>query len=485
MPMKFKNLSKHWPYYGLLVFSAFFFILISIRLGVFNNHTIEIKPFVQSLKMQETWMNIFHQQQKIGYSHRMIQPDNDMYMLSEKTYLQLNTMGTIHDLHIKTKAILAKDLSLDQFSFQLNSDPFDFNVQGTVESNELRLIIDHSETKIPLTDKIYLPAAMMDAAYALDLKPGESQKLKLFDPSTMGMRTVTLFYDGQESLDIMGEELLCKIYSMDFMGIKSTAWIDSSGQIVQEKGIMGMTLKKTDRKHAFKNLQKTEHKDLIEWFSVISNVLLDHPEKLSEITYHIQGDFDKNPLEGGRQFRSSSVYLTIKKEHIPSPPYIMTPMKHYCQPSLLIPSDNPTITSQLQKITRKADPHLVKIKKIMVWINENIRKRPVLSVPNAIETLKHKRGDCNEHAVLIASLLRAAGIPTQIAAGLVYQNGRFYYHAWNEVYLNRWITLDVIMNQFPADVTHIRLVKGAPDAQMALLGMIGNINLRIVEKKHD
>ena len=62
---------------------------------------------------------------------------------------------------------------------------------------------------------------------------------------------------------------------------------------------------------------------------------------------------------------------------------------------------------------------------------QNIQKRPVLSVPNALETLRNRVGDCNEHAVLLAALARAAGIPAQVEAGLVYQKGRFYYHAWN------------------------------------------------------
>jgi len=482
MQLRFKQFF-YWPIIGFLIFSAIFFTLISIRLELFEKQAIEIKPITHSLQAQETWMNIFHQNQKIGYSHRMIQPDHEMYVLSEKTYLQLNTMGTLHSLRINTKAILAKDLSLDQFSFQLKSDPFDFSVQGTVEGNTLRVIIDNSETKIPLTEKIYLPTALMDAAYALDLKPGEYQKLKLFDPSTMGMRTVSLFYDGQEYLEIMGEKMLCSKYTMEFVGIKSSAWIDSSGQIVQEKGIMGMTLQKTNKQNAYDNLKNMKHKDLIEWVSVSSNILLENQEQLKEITYHIQGEFEKTPLDGGRQKQSDLAYLTITKEKIPPPPYTMTNLEQYYQPTILIPSDNPKIIEQLQQITSKADPHLVKIKKIMVWMNQNIIKRPVLSVPNAIETLQHKRGDCNEHAVLAASLLRAAGIPTQIASGLVYLNGRFYYHAWNEIYLNQWVTLDVIMNQFPADITHIRLVKGNPEAQMALLGMIGNINIRIIEKK--
>ena len=94
-------------------------------------------------------------------------------------------------------------------------------------------------------------------------------------------------------------------------------------------------------------------------------------------------------------------------------------------------------------------------------------------------------GDCNEHAVLFAALARAAGIPTRIEAGLVYLNGRFYYHAWNAVYLDRWVTVDALMNQFPADATHIRFTVGGLDRQMDLMGAIGNVNLEIVDIRYD
>ncbi len=94
-------------------------------------------------------------------------------------------------------------------------------------------------------------------------------------------------------------------------------------------------------------------------------------------------------------------------------------------------------------------------------------------------------GDCNEHAVLFAALARAAGVPTQIEAGLVYLNDRFYYHAWNSVFLDRWVTVDALMNQFPADVTHIRFTRGGPEKQLDLMGVIGNINLEILDIHYD
>jgi hypothetical protein len=59
-------------------------------------------------------------------------------------------------------------------------------------------------------------------------------------------------------------------------------------------------------------------------------------------------------------------------------------------------------------------------------------------------------------------------------------DGRFYYHAWNSLYLGEWITADSLMNQLPADVTHIRMVRGAAGEQGDLLGAIGRINIQIL-----
>jgi transglutaminase-like putative cysteine protease len=80
------------------------------------------------------------------------------------------------------------------------------------------------------------------------------------------------------------------------------------------------------------------------------------------------------------------------------------------------------------------------------------------------------------------ALLRAAGIPARSEAGLVYLRGRFYYHAWCVLYINRWITADAVFNQIPADVTHIRLLRGETDQQIRLIGVIGKTNLEVLSQ---
>jgi len=144
-------------------------------------------------------------------------------------------------------------------------------------------------------------------------------------------------------------------------------------------------------------------------------------------------------------------------------------------------SDNPEIKALADKIIAPADTDEQKARKIVNWVYRNIRKKPVLSVPNALEVLRNKAGDCNEHSILTVALLRAAGIPAQMEAGLVYLHDRFYWHAWNVLYLGKWITADTVFNQLPADVTHIRLVRGDSE-QLNLMGAIGKIKLEVLEQ---
>ncbi len=75
-----------------------------------------------------------------------------------------------------------------------------------------------------------------------------------------------------------------------------------------------------------------------------------------------------------------------------------------------------------------------KVQKLARWVYDNIEKRPVLGIPDALSVLNSRKGDCNEHAALMAAFCRSVGIPAGIEAGLVYLKGRFYYHAWNIYY---------------------------------------------------
>jgi transglutaminase-like putative cysteine protease len=121
--------------------------------------------------------------------------------------------------------------------------------------------------------------------------------------------------------------------------------------------------------------------------------------------------------------------------------------------------------------------------KIMIWVYENLEKRPTVSIPSAVQVLEMKVGDCNEHSVLTAALLRAAGVPTRLAVGVLYFEDRFYYHAWVEAYWGKWLAFDPVLGQSPADATHIRFMTGGLSRQVEMVRVIGRLEVQILEVK--
>jgi transglutaminase-like putative cysteine protease len=79
------------------------------------------------------------------------------------------------------------------------------------------------------------------------------------------------------------------------------------------------------------------------------------------------------------------------------------------------------------------------------------------------------------------ALARALGIPARQQAGVIYQEGKFFYHAWAQVYLGAWVSVDPILNQVPADAAHIRLVEGDLDRQADLVRVIGRLKVEVKE----
>ena len=464
-----------------LVSGLLFFLLLGIRLDLFRpaQSLTETKPLDPAAR--ESWMNIFQKGERIGYAHRRLSPRPDGYDLLDTTRIRINTMGMVQDINVRTTGSLHSDMSLDSFSFELQSSQFQFRIRGKREGNMLSLFTGGKELTIPVEEGLFLTAGTLDAVFNADLKVDQSQRFLIFDPATSGQRPVHITMKGHEQLEIMGRKHSAKKVQIDFMGMSQFAWIGEDGSVLQEDGLLGIRLQQTTRRDVMDGLPLSSSPDLTEMVSILPKGDLSQLLERKHLQLKITGMTENILLDGGRQ-RYENGILTISREDLSAgiEPNAQMPMDHR-DPTALIQSDHPIIRQQVEKIISQEDSPELRAGKIMRWIYKNIEKRPVLSVPDALETLENRMGDCNEHAVLMAAMTRAAGIPSQIEAGLVFLRGRFYYHAWNALFLDRWITADALMGQLPADVTHIRLVRGEAEHQIDLLGVIGNITIELLE----
>jgi transglutaminase-like putative cysteine protease len=276
-------------------------------------------------------------------------------------------------------------------------------------------------------------------------------------------------------------------------GVEVAAWIDELGRIVLAQSPVGFTMERTAFEIAHENFRRRDTRglvletgDLITQTAIASNVRLEEAP-LGTLAVRLQGvtlsGFD---LAGGRQALAGDT-LTVRSEteaelratyRLPSTAPDLAP---FLEPEALIQSADPRIQAQARQITgRIRDPRRV-ARALNEWVYENLRKEITVSVPSAVQVLEARQGDCNEHTVLYVALARAIGLPARTAAGLVHVRGRFYYHAWPEVYLNGWVAVDPTFGQFPADASHLRFTIGGLARQVELIRLIGRLQLEVVK----
>lgn len=480
-----------------LTFLLGFTALLAMRLGIFENLAVSanLPPVPSTVVAQEIerWMGIFKGDQKIGFTHSRLTPDVTGYEYTEKMFVRIKTMGMLQSLQLDTQASLNPDFSIERFDFKIRAARISFELSGVVADGRLRIssrgLPDTAEQEIVLHKPPFLAGAALLTLSAFNRSTDETFSFNIFDPSTLGQQPVIVRFLGRETVTIDGQPMRAMKIELKLKGVSQTAWISENNQVLREEGLMGLRTELTTADLAHQGIAADSLVDLASEVAVVVDRPLTEKELLSELTLNIDGiDLAQLDLGGGRQTLDGKA-LTVRKEsldrvsQLPSIGKLTMTQAGFLKSSALIQSNHRGIRRKAQQVAPPYKKPIEKARLLTQWVYENIDKKPVISVPNAVTTFKRRVGDCNEHAALLAAMARAVGIPTQIEAGLVYMNGKFYYHAWNAFYVGEWITADAVFNQVPADVSHIRLTGGNMDQQLDLIGVIGRIRLSVDRMK--
>ena len=100
---------------------------------------------------------------------------------------------------------------------------------------------------------------------------------------------------------------------------------------------------------------------------------------------------------------------------------------------------------------------------------------------HASEILRSRRGVCQDYATLLVTLARAAGIPAKHCSGLAYLEGRFFLHAWAEVWVGKWVALEPTWGAPFADATHIKLAEGEPTTDRKGMSRLDPLRITVLE----
>lgn len=443
--------------------------------------------------------------------------------------LELPAMSTRSPAVVRTSALMDPALQLREFQFRLESEIGDFVVTGEARDSMLELRLEAGTgdqvTAVPLDRSLTLPAAIplrMAAAGRFDV--GQEYTARVFDPSAMADRLVTVEVTGRDMLEVPDsivyseprdawlvagyDEIPVWVVEERYGGVAVKSWLDEDGRLVRAESPMGFTLRRVPYELADQAWRRDRsdpalaagYGAIIENTAIASNVDLTGAEApVNPLRVRLRNvDLEGFDLAGGRQeLRADTLVVSRESEPIHASytlPYVMAetrrpergpdlfgpPGPETLESTPLIQAEDPRIrAAALEAVDGARDPAEA-ARRLTRWVYRRLAKDITLSVPSAVQVLETGQGDCNEHTVLYVALARALGLPARTAVGLVHLNGRFYYHAWPEVWLDAWVAVDPTLDQYPADAMHLRFLVGGLARQVELIRLIGRLDLEIV-----
>lgn len=486
--------------------------------GITSIEHIELSPqdVEAGFRAGEEWQGIYLRDQKVGYLRLRKRKLADGYEMRSRMVLHLTVMRRRQKIVTDSLGTLDRDFVLRDFAVKIDSGVSKMAVRGTVTGTKVHLEMETGGSVQRREITLAEPPRMLPSVKAFVLRQqlvvGDAHRLSFFDPMTLVEREVVITYRGLESLRVMGQEVEAHHLTQSIGDVEYDVWTNAIGEVLQEHLPMGLTGIREGAAEARYGVSTGDARlaeDLVDAVAVTPAGPPIRPHAPTLVLTLSGLDFEGLHLDGGRQRWEPDPHdtergiLRLRLEAIGARRRTTVAdlrglvsergsetVRAALEPGMMIQSAEPAIVAQARKIVgegRGLDvlPALDVARKVSTWVFTNLKKESVIGLPSAIETLRTMTGDCNEHATLATALLRALGLPARMAAGIVYlpDRGRFFYHAWVEVWVDGWIAFDPTYDQFPADVGHVRFIAGNSRDQMEMFRVIGNLEIQHSEEQ--
>ncbi len=310
---------------------------------------------------------------------------------------------------------------------------------------------------------------------------------------------------GTETLATDEGEIKATKITQQMLGTSSAMWIDDHWRTLKASvNMMGMTMTMTrcQREQALADFEAPEFfmPTTIKAPKIIDRDAAERIDYVLRLTKPL-GEFPTLPHTGMQTVTEQGehvVRLTVRRvDHAPfrrvRPQKFGDDMAEYLAPNPLIDSADPAVVAMAKDARGDATQPYQIADRLREYVTRIIAdKNLTIGFATASEVCRNKEGDCSEHAVLLAALGRASGLPSRVVVGIVYvpvfggDENIFGFHMWTQFRIgDAWVDFDAAQRESVCNATHIAFsvssLKDAGLGQIAidLINVIGNLELAI------
>jgi len=477
-------------------------------------------PPAQSDQSRTTWDVYYMKGSRVGYGRTTtssaVESGRPVVRIDGLNRLSIKRLGQRTDQMILCSSLETPAGELIRFDCRMTMGPTPIRTTGQVGGNRLDIETVSEGKKlpssIPWSPEWGGPFATEQTLRRNPMRPGEHRTLKALMIGFNQAADVEMAAKDYEPTGLLGGTYdLLRIESVtrfaDGQKLEGTVWTDRTGKTLKTHSqAMGLETYRTTEALALEKAG-TAGFDLFADMSVKLDRPLPNAHHTKQVRYRVRldggdpaGVFVTGPTQQIKSIDAHTAEVTVYairpgepggNRRAPADP----PTDADRRPNNMIQSDDPAIVAEAKEAAgQQKDPWRVAMA-LERYVHRAITKKDFSQAfATAAEVAKSHEGDCTEHAVFLAALARARGIPARVAIGLLYMDGSqsFGYHMWTEVYIDqRWIPIDGTLALGGIGAAHLKLAQSnlagasAYSAFLPVAQVAGRLKIEVVEAFSD
>jgi hypothetical protein len=427
-----------------------------------------------------------------------------------KSRLRVKRMGAGLEVSTDLKTFETPDGRPLRFHSRMVASSSPTTAEGVIENGKLRLrTVTGGVEKETVTD--WDPDCLLaEGVRLLSIKKGFAEgtkyRFKMYQAELGKADEVDIEIGGRESKAVLGKErTLARVITKSKLqpAIVITSWVDEQGATwVSEMSMSGLKFQfeRSTKEEALKEAP-AEMPEIFFGTMPRSNLALPRPREVTSLTLRLERPDEtlaewKPPEETQKVLEREKGAVKLRIVSAPPKEPATLPIKgheEYLKPSPGVQCDDADIVKSAREIVGDEKDSLKAARKLAGWVHQHIDKKSMdIAAASAKEVFTNRSGDCSEHAVLLAAMLRAAGIPAKVCIGYLYFRGAWGGHAWAAAWVGSWIDLDATLGDGIADAARIKFSETTPDDAGAMMEgatgagfMHGKMKIEILEYSLD
>lgn len=466
----------------------------------------------------EVWEVIYLGDQRIGYGHtdsRTFQEGRRTLVSTENhTYMKLSRFGQVLRFKTTLKTTETLDGNLIRFEYETANPPAAPSLTaGEVVGNELQLEITVAGRKqkrtVSVPSRVKSPAWRERSLRQQPLRPGERRRFESFEMGFNKVDTVRLSADEPRAVKLLDGKrvkLLKVTLTQDVTPTLSTRlYLDESGAArTTEFEILGLNMKtyQVSKEVALQKIAGAELDLAVKTLVRVDRIRNAHQTRLARYRVRTEGVDPAKYLvsddsQSIKRVGPHEVELTVRAVRPRSATRFVAAKPEFTARSRFLQTDDRNVIEHARRAASNNLDQWRVATQMESYVSKRLAKKNFsTALASAAEVAKSLEGDCTEHAVLLAAMLRVKRIPSRLVVGLVYTDlhSAFGGHMWTEAYIGgEWVALDPTLGQGGTGAAHIKLAQSSfadDDAEPAtafvpLLNVLGRIEIEVLETKQN